>query len=104
MKLICPRCEKNPKEIGAPYCAECHAAKQREWRSKNPMTDEQRMKANARSYLHVYVKRGKVKKGPCEVCGATEVEAHHDDYTKPLEVRWRCKDHHLELHGAVART
>lgn len=67
------------------------------------MTEEQRKRANCRSYLHVYVKRGKVVKGPCEVCGEAEVEAHHDDYLKPLDVRWRCNAHHLELHGAVSR-
>lgn len=58
---------------------------------------------NARSYLHVYVKRGKVKKGPCEVCGSLDVEPHHDDYSKPLQVHWLCRTHHLELHGKVNR-
>ena len=27
------------------------------------------------------------------------VEAHHDDYFKPLDVRWLCFRHHRELHG-----
>ena len=36
---------------------------------------------------------------PCEVCQTKErVEAHHDDYMKPLEVRWLCRAHHAELH------
>jgi hypothetical protein len=34
---------------------------------------------------------------PCEVCGATKVEKHHPDYSKPLEVRWLCREHHLAL-------
>lgn len=41
---------------------------------------------------------GKVVKGVCEQCGAVKVEGHHDDYTKPLEVRWLCKKHHVEHH------
>jgi hypothetical protein len=42
---------------------------------------------------------GLLIKKPCEVCGVNEkVEAHHDDYTKPLEVRWLCKAHHQEHH------
>jgi hypothetical protein len=36
---------------------------------------------------------------PCSVCGTTEdVHAHHDDYTKPLDVIWLCRKHHQERH------
>jgi hypothetical protein len=42
---------------------------------------------------------GKLKKEPCEVCGTViKVQAHHDDYLKPLVVRWLCKWHHMEHH------
>ncbi len=40
----------------------------------------------------------KLTKGTCEICKAKKVEAHHDDYTKPLKVRWLCRIHHAELH------
>jgi hypothetical protein len=38
----------------------------------------------------------------CSKCGAScKPEAHHDDYTKPLDVRWLCvpchRRHHTEL-------
>ena len=36
---------------------------------------------------------------PCEVCGDENTEKHHDDYDKPLEVRWLCFKHHRQLHG-----
>jgi ribosomal protein S27AE len=48
------------------------------------------------------VRDGRLKKQPCEVCGAKKVQAHHDDYSKPLEVRWLCRVHHLELHDKIA--
>lgn len=40
------------------------------------------------------LKSGKLAKGLCEVCKSPDVEAHHDDYDKPLDVRWLCKLHH----------
>jgi hypothetical protein len=45
------------------------------------------------------IRSGKLVKGPCEVCGSLVVDAHHDDYSKPLEVRWLCRVHHLIHHG-----
>lgn len=35
---------------------------------------------------------------PCRVCGAEKVDAHHEDYSKPLEVMWLCRTHHMALH------
>lgn len=69
------------------------------WRAAHPLEGEARRRANARAYLHVYIKRGKVKRGPCEVAGCkARAEAHHDDYDKPLEVRWLCTEHHRAHH------
>jgi hypothetical protein len=39
---------------------------------------------------------------PCEVCGALSAEAHHKDYSRPLDVVWLCRKHHMELHRRVA--
>ena len=60
-----------------------------------------RQRANARSYANVYLKRGKLVRQPCEVCGA-DAEMHHDDYSKPLDVRWLCREHHLDHHLNIA--
>ena len=47
------------------------------------------------------IKSGKLKRQHCEVCGSENVQAHHEDYSKPLEVRWLCFKHHRQLHGQV---
>ncbi len=56
-------------------------------------------KWKARQNLRNAVYRGKIKKLPCEVCGDVKVQAHHDDYSKPFEVKWLCSFHHKQLHG-----
>lgn len=101
MKTTCSKCSKDLEvnRIGKKrYCLSCSNTYMRNTRPKHSqLTDIQRKKANARAYLNTYVKRGKVIKGVCIKCGACEVEGHHEDYTKPLEVIWLCKLHHMEI-------
>jgi hypothetical protein len=46
------------------------------------------------------LKRGLIKVTPCEDCGydGPRLVAHHDDYTKPLEVHWLCQSCHRKWH------
>jgi len=46
----------------------------------------------------MYLRRGKIPRRPCEVCGDPNAEMHHDDYSKPLDIRWLCREHHMDLH------
>jgi len=45
------------------------------------------------------IRDGRLLRQLCEVCGAF-AEAHHDNYAEPLNVRWLCRQHHVEHHGA----
>ncbi len=59
-------------------------------------------KYKARTAVGNALRDGCLVLGPCEVCGDSRVQAHHDDYSKPLEVRWFCFLHHREqMHGQV---
>ena len=42
------------------------------------------------------LRNGTLIKKPCEVCGDTNSEAHHNDYSKPLDVKWLCIKHHIK--------
>ncbi len=55
-------------------------------------------KIYAVNLLNRAVKSGEVERGDCEICGETQVEGHHGDYNKPLEVRWLCPRHHRWVH------
>lgn len=50
----------------------------------------------ARSYLAVYLQRGKVHRAPCELCGDRTVQPAWNDPQKPLAVRWFCPTHYAE--------
>lgn len=51
-----------------------------------------------RTIANAALKRGKLIRLPCEVCGNPTSHFHHDDYSKPLNVRHLCTTHHLEEH------
>ena len=45
------------------------------------------------------IRFGLLTVAPCEECGAQKGQAHHDDYTRPLLVKWLCRKCHSKLHG-----
>lgn len=69
----------------------CRDAKRR-YIQKNPL------KRAAHVACNNAIRDGRIKKFPCEICGKEKAQAHHDDYSKPLDVRWLCTKHHAEWH------
>lgn len=63
-------------------------------------------KNKARCQVTFAIAKGRLKRGQCEIgvdCRG-EIQAHHDDYDKPLEVRWFCRRHHALLHVELAKS
>jgi hypothetical protein len=100
---LCSGCGGQRNRRGQRYCRACHAAYMREHRpAHRDLAPLAKLKANARSYANRYQQIGKLVPKPCEGCGSDRVEKHHDDYTKPLQVRWFCRGCHLQLHPTTA--
>ena len=62
------------------------------WIEKNPE------KRKTHIIVRNAIRSKKLIKTPCVVCGNSRSEAHHEDYSKPLEVIWLCRTHHAERH------
>lgn len=62
-------------------------------------------KERARSKVRYAVWSGKMSKpAHCQECGGeTALHGHHDDYSKPLDVRWLCTWCHAAVHAADKR-
>lgn len=63
------------------------------WRLKNPE------KARAHWIVADAIRRGKLQKKPCCLCGTPKAIAHHHDYSKPLHAHWLCQPCHRKLHA-----
>ena len=59
-------------------------------------------KTFARNLVNRAITRGDLVRGDCERCGVPEAQAHHDDYSRPLDIRWLCRTCHGVEHRTVA--
>lgn len=58
-----------------------------------------RKKIDARIKVSIEIKLKKLVKLPCIICNSVEkVQAHHEDYSKPLDITWLCHEHHMKRH------
>jgi ribosomal protein L44E len=107
-------------------CRQCQLAANRQWCERHP---EVRRAALRRQYRREKAKPGSrrpSKSGPakakkaqlavwnatltgrlirpdnCSACGSSEwpIQAHHEDYSRPLDVQWLCTRCHGRLHAA----
>jgi len=63
------------------------------WKEQNPERRAAQIK------LGNAVRGKKLSPLPCFVCGIEKTEAHHPDYSAPLDVVWLCSAHHKQAHA-----
>lgn len=83
--------QDNPDKMRE-YYATWYAKRGKEVRKLYKQNKE---RINAHAKVMRALKAGKFVRQPCEICGAVQVDAHHDDYSQPLAVRWLCRKHHV---------
>jgi hypothetical protein len=61
-------------------------------------------KAKAHAKVQYALRVGRiVRPGACQDCGETlPLHGHHEDYSRPLEVVWLCRDCHMKRHRKAA--
>lgn len=67
------------------------------------MIDKYPERKSARVKVRTAVRSGKlIKPTQCEGCSQEKsLQGHHDDYSKPLDVKWLCDTCHKLLHGRL---
>ena len=62
----------------------------------NPELEKSRR--HVRSLTGIRVRRGSIKREPCEVCALPQAQAHHRDYDDPILINRLCVQCHSDLH------
>jgi hypothetical protein len=92
---------KNPERVAArKEYAQTEAGKLAHKKAAQNYHERYPLKKAAHYMLGNAVRDGRIKRQEfCSECGSTKkVEAHHDDYSKPFDVRWLCEVCHKEWH------
>lgn len=105
----CKSCAKKDVKANREAKVEQYRAYDRE-RCKTPESIERRKKSTkawfakdarrmrCHNAVHKAIRKGRLERSPCEVCGSAKSVAHHDSYDQPLVVRWLCQAHHTLRH------
>jgi len=111
---------KNTSDRLYPSCKECRkklrglrADKRKEYDKKYHVKNKEKRKDMCKNYYYQdkervlahsavtsAIRSGKIKRpDACERCKEPKkTEAHHFDYSKPLEIEWLCRSCHTQLH------
>lgn len=69
-----------------------------EYNKINKKLKDEKLKEGCRSKVQNAIKNKKLIPTSCEECGKKKTDAHHTDYSKPLQINWLCRLHHKQIH------
>lgn len=71
--------------------------RQKRWQAANPQARW------AHLALASALRHGLVERQPCRDCGDPQTDGHHPDYSRPADVVWLCRRHHVAEHARLRR-
>lgn len=113
---VCPACGSPRHSISSGtvgdrprvrmVCLHCASLRRQRWKETHKQAGSRSAKWNAENpekrqahkAVEVAIRARALLRACCERCGSLNSQAHHDDYSKPLEVMWLCPKHHGERH------
>lgn len=72
-------------------------ARNAEWQRNHPIEH------SAHNKVYRAKKAGRLKPMPCERCSSNDAHAHHEDYLKPMDIKWLCPSCHVTRHWEIRR-
>jgi hypothetical protein len=108
-QVYCRKCQNGIAQAWADNHRSVRRRHQQVYSKRNPDARAETMRRSkercAKSHAAKRAVRDAVRSGvlipePCGYngCGSLDVEGHHHDYDKPLDVWWRCPEHHRPIY------
>ena len=95
---------KRKKKVRAQYRkrTSTKTGRKREWARSKAWMEKNIIKRAAHILAYNALRNGRLTKGKCERCGtAKNIQSHHENYEKPLEVNWLCRNCHGIRHREI---
>jgi len=88
------------KYIGTP------SGKERVWAASAKSQSVHKIETNARALMNYHLRKGRLTRpSSCTACHKECIpEGHHQDYSKPLDVMWLCRQCHADEHRRIKLT
>ena len=73
------------------------------WRFQKSWNNTHLEARRAHRAVAAALRGGTLERGKCADCGSLRVEAHHENYDRPLDVIWLCRADHRRRHAEMRR-